>query len=76
MVISCSTCQMEEKECILVKYVICAVLPRFQFCRYLRNFSVSYFSEFTKKMLFATMRVGCTIQTNNYATLPANCQNI
>ena len=38
MVTSCSTCQKEEKECTLVKYVIYAVLPQFQFFRNLRNF--------------------------------------
>ena len=30
MVISCSTCTKGEQECTLVKYVICAVLSRFQ----------------------------------------------
>ena len=39
MVISCGTCQKEEKECMLVKYLIHAVLSRFQICRNLRFFS-------------------------------------
>ena len=39
MVISCSTCQKEDKECTLVKCVISAVLPQFQFCRNSHNFS-------------------------------------
>ena len=33
MVISCSTFQMEEKECTWVKYLIYSVLWRFQICR-------------------------------------------
>ena len=36
MVISCSTFQKEEKECICLKYVIYASLLRLQFCRNLR----------------------------------------
>ena len=39
MVISCSTCQKEEKECTWVKYLIYAVLSRFQICCNLRFFS-------------------------------------
>ena len=32
MVISCNTCQKEEKECTWVKYLIFTVLSRFQIC--------------------------------------------
>ena len=39
MVISCSTCQKEEKEYMWVKYLIYAVLLQFQFCHNLRVFS-------------------------------------
>ena len=38
MVISCSTCQKEEKECTWVKYLIYAVLSQFQICRNLGVF--------------------------------------
>ena len=58
MVISCSTCQKEEKERTWVKYLIYAVLLQFQFflsCN-LRVFSppnlYSQNSEFTKKSFF------------------------
>ena len=44
---TCSTCQKEEKECIWVKYLIYAVLLRFQICRNLRVFSAkSVFPKF------------------------------
>ena len=38
MVISCSTCQKEEKECTWVKYLIYTVLSLFKICRNLRDF--------------------------------------
>ena len=47
MVISYSTCQEEEKECMWVKYLIYAVLSQFQICRILRIFSAkSVFQKF------------------------------
>ena len=45
MVISCNTSQKEEKECICVKYVIYAVLPRFQLCCNLRVFSAKFYFQ-------------------------------
>ena len=42
MVISCSTCQREEKEGLWVKYLIYAVLPQFKFCCNLRTFSAKF----------------------------------
>ena len=38
IIILCNTYQKEHKECILVKYLIYAILPGFQFCRNLRTF--------------------------------------
>ena len=73
MVISCSTCQKEEKECTFVYYVICAVLPRFQFCRNLCNFSANYKSQIfriDKKMLIATLFDRC------YMILPCYLHSI
>ena len=59
MVISCSTCQKEKKECKWVKYLIYAVLSRFQICRNLRVFfrqiCIPKISEFTKKWLFSSL---------------------
>ena len=47
MVISCTTCQKEEKECIWVKYVVDAVLLRLKFSFTLRIFSVKFkFQDF------------------------------
>ena len=45
MVISCSTCQKEEKECIWNKYLIYAVLSQFQICRNLRTFLTNQYSQ-------------------------------
>ena len=54
--ISYSTCQKEEKECILVKLLIYAVLSQFQICRNLRTFfrqiSIPKISELTKNCFF------------------------
>ena len=38
MVISCSTCEKDEKECMWVKYLIYVVLSKFQICCSLRMF--------------------------------------
>ena len=56
MVISCSTFQKEEKECIWVKYLIYAVLLSFQIGGHLRVFSpanlYSQIFQVHKKMFF------------------------
>ena len=53
MVISCSTCQKEEKECIWVKYLIYTVLSKFQTCRNLRAFSAkSVIPQCSQKIVF------------------------
>ena len=56
MVISCSTCKREEKECRGVKYWIYAVLSLFQICRNLHTFFAKYvFQKFqsSQKMVFS-----------------------
>ena len=56
MLISGSTCQKEEKECISVKYLIDAVLSQFKICCNLCIFFPPYLysqiSEFRKKCFF------------------------
>ena len=47
------TCQKEEKECILVKYLIYTVLLQFWICSHLCNFSAkSVFTKFQKNGFF------------------------
>ena len=56
MVISYSTCQMEEKECIWVIYFIYGVLSRFQICRNLHVFPPNLYSQnfrVPQKMIFS-----------------------
>ena len=53
MVISCSTCQKKEKECTRVKYLIYAVLSRFQICHifFLRQICIPKIKSSQKKAL-------------------------
>ena len=63
MVISCSTCQNEEKECIWIKYVIYVAWQQFQFYLNLDIFSAKSestdFQKGQKKSVIATQL--CTI---------------
>ena len=65
MIITCSTCQKEEKECTWVKYLIYAVLLHFQICRNLRIlFAKSVFPKFQssqKKCIFQVWSVAWDI---------------
>ena len=67
MVISYSTCQKEEQDCILVKNLICAVLPQFQLRRNFRNFAyliqIPRYSKLTKKMAFCNSGVSVVGET-------------
>ena len=66
MVIICSTCQMEEKECTWVKYLIYTVLSHFQICPYLRVFSPPniYSQNFRvhQKMFFSKSEFGVSVR--------------
>ena len=56
MLISYIYCQKEEKECILVKYLICAFMSQFQICRNSRVFSAKSETQnfrVHKKMFFS-----------------------
>ena len=63
MLLSCSTCQKEEKECIQGKYLIHAVLLQLQICRNLRVFfrqiCIPKMSQFIKKMVFPSLGQIC-----------------
>ena len=76
MLMSCSACQKEEKECTWVKYLIYAFLSRSQICRnflvfpppnlYSQNFRVH------KKMFFS--KTGYTLSSNAHNPVMNNIQ--
>ena len=64
MVISHSYCEKEEKECIWVKYLIYAVLSRFQICCnslvFFRKIWNPKFQSSQKKLFFPSLQWHCT----------------
>ena len=63
MVVSCSTCKKEEKECMWVKHLIYAVLSQFQICcNLLFSPAKSVFPKFRaqKQMFFPSLQYSYT----------------
>ena len=75
MVISCSTCEKEEKECIWVKYLIYAVLSQSKICSNLRTFSAkSVFPKFqsSQKNIFSKSVQGQSVRLSQTKII-SNC---
>ena len=72
MLVSYSTCQQEEKQCICIKYVIYASLSQLQFSCNLRVFSrqilIPRLSELTKKLPKTTLLLDIRITGKVYFT--------